>query len=417
MRVVRGRFGVLMLVLVALAVSPLVLVASSAGAAGRVRGFDGSTITVAGYGIKQLLPGAEWGARARIQQFNDNNEIKGVKINFVEFTDDKEDPATALSEVRRLVSQDQVFALVPEISLNTPGDYINQQRVPTFGGGFTAPYCSTKPSTSLWLFGFNGCQVTPKPSVTDDTEGKEGVLKYVQQQTGHQHPTVVFMTQDNSVGKIAAKLFKVQYVHDGYKLVGSVQDFPPPPVADVSPYVQRILTADHGKPPDFVRCSVGTDCLNVYTQLRAGGFNGIFEHDLYTDSLVKPFKGTISAIPFANIDTPGDPNVAKLKAAVAKVKPDYKIDSGVMYGYLSTDMFISALKIAAKKGKSNITPEGVQKAAATQTWQIKGLAGPMKYPVATVHPVPLCREIVASDGTTWKTVEPYTCNTRAYKAS
>ena len=45
------------------------------------------------------------------------------------------------------------------------------------------------------------------------------------------------------------------------------------------------------------------------------------------------------------------------------VKPDYPLDSGVMYGYMATDMFISALLTAAKKGTSGITPENVQKAA------------------------------------------------------
>ena len=49
----------------------------------------------------------------------------------------------------------------------------------------------------------------------------------------------------------------------------------------------------------------------------------------------------------------------------------------MMAGYLSTDMFIQALKTVAKKGKSNITPENVQKAAMNQTWQLKGLGDPL----------------------------------------
>ena len=42
------------------------------------------------------------GVQARIKEFNDNNEIKGVKIDWKEFADDKEDVALALSE--RVVS-------------------------------------------------------------------------------------------------------------------------------------------------------------------------------------------------------------------------------------------------------------------------------------------------------------------------
>ena len=49
-----------------------------------------------------------------------------------------------------------------------------------------------------------------------------------------------------------------------------------------------------------------------------------------------------------------------------------KVDSGTIAGYTSTDMFIQALKTVAKKGKSNITPENVQKAAATPDVEARG---------------------------------------------
>jgi hypothetical protein len=140
----------------------------------------------------------------------------------------------------------------------------------------------------------------------------------------------------------------------------------------------------------------------------------VYEHNLYTDSLVKPFKDSIVSINFKNINTTGNKALDDLKAAVQKVKPGQAIDSGVMDGYLATDMFVQALKTAAKNGKSNITRANVQKAASTMTWQIKDLAGPTKYPASTVAPTPTCREVVVSDGTAWNTVEPYTCNTHAY---
>src|SRR4029453_16195520 len=113
-------------------------IAMSAGspALAQVPGFDGSTIKVAGIGLNQL-PTVPIGAKARIKEFNDSNELKGVKVEFAEYADDKGDPATALSEVRRLVSQEGVFAIVPEVGLVAPGEYITQQKVPTFGGGVT----------------------------------------------------------------------------------------------------------------------------------------------------------------------------------------------------------------------------------------------------------------------------------------
>src|SRR5215813_10504557 len=89
--------GALVVVLVCALLTAATATVGSAGAVGSVRGFDGSTITVAGFGIKAQLPTLETGARARFKRFNDDGEIKGVTINMTEFTDDAQDNATALS--------------------------------------------------------------------------------------------------------------------------------------------------------------------------------------------------------------------------------------------------------------------------------------------------------------------------------
>src|SRR5262249_17380766 len=135
----------------------------------QVRGFDGSTIKVAGLGNLGQLPGSEVGARARIQRFNDANELKGVKIEMVGYVDDQNDAATSLSEARRLVSQEQVFALVGNTSRVTPGDYLVQNKVPFFGWGTEQAYCHPETTASEWGFGFSGCQVNPDPSVAIDS--------------------------------------------------------------------------------------------------------------------------------------------------------------------------------------------------------------------------------------------------------
>jgi ABC-type branched-subunit amino acid transport system substrate-binding protein len=405
------RSAAIVLIVSALVAAALV---SAGPAAAQVRGFDGTTIKVAGYGILGSLPGAPVGAQARIQQFNDDKEIPGVKIDFAEFADDKQDPATSLSEVRRLITQEQVFALVPDVSLSSPADYITQQKVPTFGGGFSAGYCSLKPTTKEWLFGYQGCQVTTQPSVTADSEAPQ--LQYIRKTTGKQKPTVAEISNDSPIGQTVNKLFKIQYAKGGWGKVGYAEaSIPPPPVGDLTPYVQKLLTAVDGHAPDYIRCGGSTECLTIYTMLRAAGYTGEFVHNLYTDALVKPFNGSMVGIPYHNLDATGNPALDKMKAAVAKVKPDQKIDTGVIYAYLMTDMFISALKKAANGKKANITPENVQKAAATQTWEIPGLAGPIKFPASTVSPTPLCRELVRSDGTTWQTVVPYHCSNTVYQ--
>ena len=90
-------------------------------ASGTVRGFDGTTIKVASIGIKGTVPEMEWGVRGRLKRFNDTNEIPGLKIEYTEFADDKNDPATALTETRRLVTGVGVFAIVGNFSGVQPG--------------------------------------------------------------------------------------------------------------------------------------------------------------------------------------------------------------------------------------------------------------------------------------------------------
>jgi hypothetical protein len=90
------------------------------------------------------------------------------------------------------------------------------------------------------------------------------------------------------------------------------------------------------------------------------------------------------------------------------------VSSAQVAGYGSTDMFISALKQVAAKGKSNITPEAVQKVASTMTWQIKGLTGPVSYPKSTVVLWPYCNAIVHSDGTNWVQQQAYACSKTQY---
>jgi len=153
--------------------------------------FDGTTIKVASLGYAAQVGTSQIGAKARIQRFNDDKEIKGVKLEYVGFSDDKNDPATALSEARKLVTQDQVFALVGDTSSYNPWQYFTQQKVPFFGWGFETAYCAPKPTTSLWGFGYNGCQVNPKPNVVVDFARQ--VYKYATEKLGNKHPTVAMV--------------------------------------------------------------------------------------------------------------------------------------------------------------------------------------------------------------------------------
>jgi hypothetical protein len=93
-----------------------------------------------------------------------------------------------------------------------------------------------------------------------------------------------------------------------------------------------------------------------------------------------------------------------------------KTDIGTVYAYGSADMFIQALKTVAKKGKSNLTPENVRKAASTMKWALTGLIGPVQYPKASVMTFPACYSDSYSDGSAWTQVVPLTCSTKTFPA-
>ena len=393
------------------------MVASTSGAsasAPAVRGFDGKTVTVASLGIKQQLPGVETGAQARIKRFNDENELKGVKIDYTEFADDKQDPATALSETRRLVTQEGIFALVGDVSPNNPGDYLKQQHVPYFGMGFDNTYCSTKPGkpdTSVWGFGFNGCLVPADPTRVPDTFAS--VYQYVKEKTGNEHPTWAIVNTDTESGKTSTANAAVQAKGAGFDVVFAKAEIPATNVSDYTPYVQNLLTADDGKPPDVITCYLAVQCVPLYGSIKANNYQGTFYHTLYAEPLMKPFVGSVIGISFGNFSD-SNPSTDQMKADVEAFKPNTSIDLGVAAGYFSASQFIEALKLAAKGGKSGITPENVQKAASTMTFTLKGLVGPTKYPASTVLPTPACSTLVLDDGTAFKTIGNYSCSVKSF---
>ena len=121
---------------------------SVARGAPSVRGFSDGTITVAGIGHRRAVRSRRVRSARRpgSSAANDDNEIKGIKIDYKEFADDQQDPAKSLTESRRLVTQVGVFAIVPDLSDTNAGAYLNQQHVPYFGWAFDDTYCSPKPT-------------------------------------------------------------------------------------------------------------------------------------------------------------------------------------------------------------------------------------------------------------------------------
>jgi hypothetical protein len=387
------------------AVLATALIAPGASSAPSVRGFDGKTITVAGMGLGSNFATADVGTKARFKRANDTNELKGIKLDYTEFADDKGDPATATSEARRLVTQVGVFAIVPDLSATNPGPYLVQQHVPYVGFAFDNTYCSQKPTTRLYGFGYNGCLVPANPPVMPDSYKQ--VYEYVSEKTGEKHPSIVLFSNDNQSGKNSTKFGASGAQGAGFKVVyakGAV----PMVVSDYSPYIQTWMTADNGKQPDEIHCLLAVQCLDIWNALKAAGFEGTFWTSLGLDLFAKPLSGTV-ATGFYN--TQPNPGLTQMQKDFEAYKPGSFSTVFSFATYFAADMFIQAVKQVQKSGKS-ITPEAVQQVLAKQTWQIKGLVGPTKYPASTVVSSPACNELISSNGTAWDVVKPYTCSSK-----
>jgi branched-chain amino acid transport system substrate-binding protein len=384
-----------------------------AKASGPVRGFDGTTITLGGIGLATQLPGAGPGVLARLHRFNAENEVPGVRLKYVGYKDDNSDPSNALSVARDLVTASQVFAIVGDTSAVNPVDYFKQQHVPYFGWAIDSTYCTPATDPGIWGFGYSGC-INPTHA-TQYIDVYRGLLDYARQATRSQAPTIAVFSDDGQAGKDTVKNSASSMQGTGFQVVYHKANVPTTPVSDYTPYVQGLLTSDHGHAPSVVFCIAIRSCVPIYQQLRAAHFAGVFAHPLYSDDVLVPMKGSVAFIGGYQAFNEPTAGVKQLKADLAgSGGAKVKLDTGVLAGYVSTDMFISALETVAAKGKDYITPENVRAAAAHHTWQMKGLAGPTKYPDSTVLETPACSMAVLDTGAAWKTVAPYRCSAKRF---
>jgi ABC-type branched-subunit amino acid transport system substrate-binding protein len=379
-------------------------VGATAGArTGQVRGVTNTSISVAGLG--QLSQFSAQELKTGVAAATGGVVINGRKINYVETADDNGDPTQDLTQAQRLVQQDQVFAVVPVMSPFTDQSttYFNQQHVPFFGWGIDHGFCN-----NAYAFGFTGCIVPPPNITTTGTTWGALISSYYKNHGspgGANGKTAAVIAEDNDTGKTGAVVIGAQAKKAGFKVVFQKNDLPTSPPGDYSPYVNELMTANGGKPPDtiFVTTSV-PNTLQLPGKLVQAGFSGVLTNAvLYDPRSVSIMK---SNSVFTQFDIPEDTNNATMQSIVQKLKAAgaTQITQGMLSAYFSADAFVQVLK---KVGK-NLTPENVSKTMGNFTYQIPGIVGPTKYPAAKTQGAP-CGTLAFSDGTAWSVQVPYAC--------
>jgi ABC-type branched-subunit amino acid transport system substrate-binding protein len=395
------------------AVASLSVTGAGANVRHQTQGISDTEVTVAGLGpnnpYKQF--GADTGAKARFQAANDAGGVNGRTINYLGWTDDGNSPDTNLQETRRLIQQEQVAAIVPVM---TPwylegAKFAQQSKVPAFGWGISAGFCTT-----TFAFGFTGCLTPPPPvKVASNTWG--GLIdKYFKSQgesSGAKGKTAAVLAEDNDSGKSGVKVISATAKAVGMKVVYAKASMPAAeggtPVSDFSPYINEILTSANGGPPDVIFEVISqNNLLGFAPALSAAGYKGLATNAvLYSPQAAAIVKGQVILTQFATPEAADTtPTVQQFVDAVKAVDPEAIINQPTIAGYIAADMFIQALKKAGK----NPTPASIQKAAAKMTYGLKGFVGPTKYPAGFKVGTP-CGELPQSDGTTWTVPVPFQC--------
>ena len=370
--------------------------------AGTTRGVTKSTIKVGGLLSAVLFGDAVKGAQARFDRENEKG-VFGRKIDLASIGDDKFDPNVNIQEARRLVTQEQVFALVPTVSVVlSSGDFLAQQKVPFLGWGISAAFCESE-----YAYGWSGCvggggSSTPKFS---DTLPVSVLAKSLGKPT--KGLTVAIIGDDTDAARVGNQTQESAAKSLGVKVSYNKSTVPAPPatVGDFTPFVQEIMTSNEGGPPDMVELFFAgiPSTLGLLNGLRDAGFKGpILNTQTYDTRLAGAADTGGVLVQFGAFETadtvPGVKQmVDDLDTAGA---PKTVLSAG---GWLAADMFIAIIK---KVGK-NLTVENFQKVANKFTYKIKGLVGPT--PLGDKpRPTP-CGTYVTSNGVAYDVTVPYSC--------
>lgn len=385
---------------------------SNSTSAGPVRGLSGTTLTVGGIWSTANFPGAEVGAEAYFAQINKTNYLNGIKIKFAGFVNDNQDPATALSGVRQLVNQDNIFAIVPDLSAVNPGPYLASQQILYVGGGFDFSYCSPSATTSLWGYGYAGCLVPSNPPIVPDTYGQ--FYSYVKGKTGSASPTMALFSNDNASGTNSVKLSTVSAKGAGFNVVYNKANVPIT-ASDYTPYVQQLLTSNHGKQPQAIGCQLTEQCIPMWAALKNAGYTGSYWTPLGAIAqLNSVMAGTVTISTFN-----GAPSAAltTMQTAMNAITPGTQLTGySNVPSYFAAAMFVNALH-TVQANKQAITPQNVRKVLSTIKWSIPGLVGPIQYPASTVAGTPYCTAFLAYTGGSTQQVYPYSCDSKTYKVT
>ncbi|MEV7277410.1 ABC transporter substrate-binding protein [Streptomyces sp. NPDC093111] len=337
-------------------------------AKGTVRGVTADSVKVGGIVSMTSASGyskkdTDLGARARYDRANAEGGVNGRRIEYLGAEDDGQDPARNLAAARKLVQQEQVFAVAPMSSVTFAGaDFLDSRAVPTVGWGTLPSFCGPK-----HLYGFNGCLV-PTPGGTLNQTWPEGLATVL---GGAKGRSVALIAGDSDAGRFGIRTFTQGFRAAGFGLAYAKASVPATSLpSDWSAYTKEILrSGPGGRAPDAVVSVMQTPYnIGLFTALKRAGYKGVLsdptDYDpglLAKDATRQALDGVVVLLQFQPFES-DSPAMRRFKADIRKAAggKDVPLNMHMLTGYMSADLFLS---IAAKAGKE-LSVESFQKAAA-----------------------------------------------------
>lgn len=326
---------------------------------------------------------AKDGAAARFARANAEGGVHGRTIDFIGARDDGSDPAKNASQAEALIARDQVFAAAPVIATSAAyADKLCQDVTPFFGWGTDNGFCGNTIG-----FSFIGCQT---PTAEQRVAVNTGPPAMVNDLIPDGAPkTIAMVGLDNDSARQGNITIAQGFQSAGFEVVYEKTPIPISGLADATPIVQAVMTADAGQPPAavFVVSPVG-DAVKLLGAFRAAGYNGILLTPFYDPRLAgaKELSDTYAVLqwqPGLSTDVPG----------IAQMLKDFKnhnatmIDSlPAMAGYWSADMLLQALEKTGRDLTIDKLLETLNK--GDFTYHVPGVIGETRWPLNHSAAVP-----------------------------
>ncbi|MGH9026529.1 MAG: ABC transporter substrate-binding protein, partial [Acidimicrobiia bacterium] len=196
------------------------------------RGVTDDTIKVGAIATESLYGPIGVGFQARLDRANREGELPGGRMfDYVGLEDDGQTDQGNIDAARKLVEQDEVFAIAMQSALSSSVDYLESENVPLVGWAIGPQWCGAQNA-----FGWSGGCLTP----SDPQFSSTAIGTLVSDELGGDADgtTVSIIADDNDLGQSGVTTQTASFEETGFDVVygeARVPAPPAPPPADYSP--------------------------------------------------------------------------------------------------------------------------------------------------------------------------------------